>query len=183
MRRRFFGPRRPFRRFLIPDIPPALNRAHELMATGNYQAAAQTFEQLARGAEARGGPRAAQIYLQAGRAYILANQVELGMKHLKHGLGQLASHGQWSVLQRTGDRAVAELNQLNLTSQAQEISSFLKTILPAQKESPHSIPAKRPVLPTHCPGCGGPLRPDEVEWLDEVTAECGYCGSPIRGDG
>jgi hypothetical protein len=25
-----------------------------------------------------------------------------------------------------------------------------------------------------------PLAPDEVEWQDEVTAECAYCGSPIR---
>jgi hypothetical protein len=26
------------------------------------------------------------------------------------------------------------------------------------------------------------FRPDEIEWLDEVTAECDYCGSPLRGE-
>jgi hypothetical protein len=36
------------------------------------------------------------------------------------------------------------------------------------------------VLPTHCPSCGAALRPDEIEWLDESTAECAYCGSPVR---
>jgi hypothetical protein len=40
--------------------------------------------------------------------------------------------------------------------------------------------ARLPPLPTQCPGCGAPVRPDEVDWLDDVTAECEYCGSPVR---
>ena len=43
--------RRPFRRAMRPamrpDVPPLLRRAHELMAAGNYVAAAQAFENLA----------------------------------------------------------------------------------------------------------------------------------------
>ncbi len=41
---------------------------------------------------------------------------------------------------------------------------------------------KHPVLPTHCPGCGAPIHPDDVDWIDNVTAECEYCGSPVRGE-
>jgi hypothetical protein len=36
------------------------------------------------------------------------------------------------------------------------------------------------VLPTNCPSCGGPVLLKEVEWLDDITAECAYCGNGIR---
>jgi hypothetical protein len=41
-------------------------------------------------------------------------------------------------------------------------------------------PTKKPILPTHCPSCGAALRPDEVDLPDDITAECAYCGSPVR---
>jgi len=46
-----------------------------------------------------------------------------------------------------------------------------------------SATTRKPILPTHCPGCGGPVRADEVDWLDDVTAECNWCGSPVRAEG
>ena len=36
------------------------------------------------------------------------------------------------------------------------------------------------VLPTKCPSCGAAVRSNEVKWLDDITAECNYCKSPIR---
>lgn len=46
------GMNRPFRRFPA-DIPPALQRANELMATGDFNGAAAAFEQAAQAAVAR----------------------------------------------------------------------------------------------------------------------------------
>ena len=57
--------RRELRRGFAPDIPPMLQRANELLAIGQYAEAAEAFEQMARGAQARGGPRAGLLY--AGR--------------------------------------------------------------------------------------------------------------------
>jgi hypothetical protein len=34
-------------------------------------------------------------------------------------------------------------------------------------------------LPAQCPYCGGPLRSDQVEWIDAQRAECGYCGGVV----
>ena len=179
-RRRGFS--RPFGRPPIPDIPPALRRANELMALGDYSGAAQAFEELARAAVARNGPRAPLLLLQAGRMCILAGQIPLGMTHLQQGLGLFAARGQWQQFFNSGQRVVAELSQRGQTEQTRQIQATLKTFLPAGfVPGPGAGPEKnKRVLPTHCPGCGGPLHSDEVEWTDEITAECPYCGCAVR---
>jgi hypothetical protein len=68
-----------------------------------------------------------------------------------------------------------------LESEVTDIEILLKTHLPAKFTSDlQTTSTKKPILPTHCPSCGAAVKPDEVEWLDDITAECGYCGSPVR---
>lgn len=122
---------RPFGRPPISDIPPALRRANELLANGNYPCAAQAYEELARGAVTRNGPRAPLLLLQAGRMHILAGQIPLGMTHLQQGLGLFAARGQWQQFRNSGQRLVVELSQRGLTEQAKQIETSLKTSLPA----------------------------------------------------
>ena len=177
--------RRAMRQAARPDVPPMLRRAHELMAAGNYAAAAETFEKLAHAVENRQHPKTGQMYLQAGRARILAGQKPIGVQHIKMGLGTMLHMGLYGQLFHAGNRVVAELNQHGLTAEAQEISQWLQKNLPAAPAGMGAAapaPAKKPILPTHCPGCGGPVRADDVEWIDEVTAECNWCGSPVRGE-
>ena len=182
MFRRPFG--RPGRRLIVGNIPPALQRANQLMATGQYEAAAEIFEQFARGALARNGPRAPWFFLQAGQARLLAGQVPAGMAHLQQGLSLFAARGQFQRLYRAGMRFVAELKARNLSADAKQIEDYLKTTLPAGFVAGPATAAEKPkpVLPTTCHGCGGPIRSDEVEWVDDVTAECPYCGSAIRAE-
>jgi hypothetical protein len=85
-------------------------------------------------------------------------------------------------MQRIGRRAIDELKGRGLTAEANEIAALLSGNLPATSEPELAIPAKKPILPTHCPSCGAGVRSDEVEWLDDLTAECDYCGSPVRGE-
>jgi hypothetical protein len=179
MRRGF---RRAMRRAFAPEVPPILQRANQLMAAGNYNEAAAAYEQLAAAAEGRDGPRAPIFFIHAGRARFLAGQSAQGMTHLKHGLGIFAARSQWGEFHRAGQRIIAELNQRRFSAEAKEIETYLaETLPPAFTPPAMSAPARRPILPTHCPSCGGAVRADEVEWLDEVTAECSYCGSPVRG--
>jgi hypothetical protein len=182
--------RRPIRRMLRTThwlaraarrAPEELILANEMMESKNYAGAAEQFEALARVDEARGGRYVPQLYLQAGRARILSGLVGTGMAHLKHGLSLLSGRGDWLRLHHAGRRIIAELNQLGLVDEANEVSRYLNSNLPGNFSPPsESASARRPVLPTHCPSCGATLRPDEVEWLDDVTAECAYCGSPVR---
>jgi hypothetical protein len=103
------------------------------------------------------------------------------MPSLKRGLELLAQRKQFPRLSKAGTRVVTELNERGLKNEASEIETWLKSVLPGMPsfDSPERS-SKKPALPTHCPSCGAAVRPDEVEWLDDVTAECAYCGSPIR---
>ncbi len=163
-------------------VPPMLRAAHEFMDSGRYAEAAAAFQQLARTAEDRFPERAPMLYLQAGRAAILDGQTQVGVAHLRRGLTLLASQGRFRRMQRLGRRAVDELNSRGLTHEADEISSLLQGNVPSQEETEAVTPSRKASLPTHCPSCGAALRPDEVEWITEDTAVCGYCGSPVRGE-
>jgi hypothetical protein len=41
---------------------------------------------------------------------------------------------------------------------------------------------RRPSRSVSRPLRGEALRPDEVDWLDDITTECTYCGNPVRED-
>ena len=171
-----------FRGFGQPNVPPMLQRANQLMAAGDYAGAAVAFKELAQRAENRFGKRAPFFFIQAGHAAILSGQTKSGIADLKHGLTILASQGRILRMQAFGQRAIEELQARGLNAEAEEIASLLNSNQPKGSPAATSNPAKRPVLPTHCPSCGAAVRPDEVEWLDDVTAECDYCGSPVRGE-
>ena len=178
MRRMF---RRNIRKTLAQNVPPVLQEANFAFDKGEYGRAGELFEKIAQAADGRNGPRAPIFHLQAGRARILAGQVRLGMPSLKRGLELLAQRGQWQRAQQAAERVIGELSARDLKEEANEIEAFLQTLSPSMPaRNLPSSPAKRPTLPTHCPSCGAALRSDEVEWLDDVTAECAYCGSPVR---
>ncbi|GAB4398455.1 MAG: hypothetical protein OHK0031_18110 [Anaerolineales bacterium] len=177
MRRRLFGPARK-----TAILPLEIKRAHQLLTAGDFLAAAQAFEDLARRAEEIGGPRAPIFLLQAGKARIFGGNLNAGMQHLKRGLTLLAERGQWMRMYHAGRRSVDELQQRGLTREAGEIESFLRSNLPALADLPTQRVEESAMLrlPTHCPACGGPLRPNEVEWLSPESAECPYCASPVQ---
>ena len=178
MRRMF---RRHIRKTLAQNVPPILQEANFAFDKGEYGRAGELFEKIAQTADARGGARAPIFHLQAGRARVLAGQTKLGIPSLKRGLELFAPRGQIHKLDQAGTRVLAELKARGLTNEAAEMESFLKKLSPSMP-SMESTPAKRPILPTHCPSCGAALRSDEVEWLNEVTAECAYCGSLVRAE-
>jgi len=162
-----------------PNVPPRLQRANQMTADGDYAGAADVFLELAQGAEDRFPQRAPFLYMEAGRAALLSGETKSGVAHIRRALTILASQGRVPRMQMFGQRAMEEMRIRNLNAEADEIASLIKANLPQDAPSISTL-AKRPILPTHCPSCGGAVRPDEIEWLDDVTAECAYCGSPVR---
>ncbi len=164
------------------DIPPVLQQANQMLASGDYKNAAEAFHTFAKGAEERFPHRAPFLYIEAGRAAILGEETNSGMADLRRGLTILASQRRFTRLQILGQRIVNELQARGLNAEAEEISNLLNGNLPTESSAETPAPEKRPILPTHCPSCGAAVKSDEVEWLDEITAECSYCGSPVRDE-
>jgi hypothetical protein len=179
--------RRPIRRAMVRSmmnpVPPALQRANRLIAENQFSEAAGIFEQFAKGAMMRGGPRAPWFFIQAGHANILAGSASAGLEQIQTGLNIFKEHSQMQQIYQVGTRIVNDLNSRGLKAEAVQVEDAVKKYLPAGFTPGAGLSAKKPrVLPTSCPGCGGPIRSDEVEWADELTAECPFCGSSIRAE-
>jgi hypothetical protein len=175
MRRTF---RRHIRKTLAQDVPPILQEANFAFDKGEYGRAGELFEQIAQTATARGRSRAPLFYLQAGRARILAGQTLLGMPSLRRAVELLVELRRPLRLHRVARRVISELQERGLETEAAEVKGWLNNASPSEPSIDE--PTKRPVLPIRCPSCGATVRPDEIEWLDDITAECAYCGSPLR---
>ncbi|MFQ5616951.1 MAG: hypothetical protein ACE5GO_10910 [Anaerolineales bacterium] len=190
MRRRPIRPRRPFGprpgaaprpRQVGPRARKQLQQAHHLMETGRYPEAAAAFWRLAEAARDRGMlVRAGDLALQAARAHLDADDPDAALLRGRQGLNMLVRGGQPGRAMRLVPRMIQALRERDYQAQADalqaEADQRLAGISPRQAP-PH---ARRGELPTHCATCGGPLRPDEVDWLDASTAECPYCGSPVK---
>ncbi|KXK15875.1 MAG: hypothetical protein UZ14_CFX002000226 [Chloroflexi bacterium OLB14] len=173
--------RRMLNRIARPNVPPMLRRANQFMANGDYANAESTFYELAGRAENKFPQHAPALYIQAGRAAILSNQTQKGIAHFRSGLTLLGTERRFARLEKIGNIILNELREHGLNNEADEIEQVIKNNLPTftnQKEN--SATKKQVTLPTHCPSCGAIVNSNEVEWLDGVTAECDYCGSPIR---
>jgi hypothetical protein len=183
---RRIGPPLLGRRRLRPASAPALldrlSRAHGLFAAGRFAEAAALFEELGRKAQADGLPRAPRFLVQAARANWRAGKVEPGMDLLRTAVDLLASAGAVGILGQIVRISVSELNSLGLKKEAEVVRIYASQKAPGWEMEPAREPAAtaKPVLPVRCPQCGGAIRPDEVDWIDDRTAECAYCGSPLR---
>lgn len=186
--RRPMHPRRPARPGMAAPRNRAhkeLERAHHLMERGDYANAAELFERLARNAYDKGKMRQApRLFLQAGKANILAGDLQQGEHMLRQGLEIIATAQKWQILHNAGNRAIDELEQWGHSELAADFKKWLDETLPGGsvsfRQAQGLIREQRPQLPLTCPSCGGPIRPDDVEWLDARTAECPYCGSGLR---
>ncbi len=185
-----FFRRRPRRRLSGRPVPPPaarralrrLRHAHGLLAQGRSGEAAAIFEDLAAKAARRGIPRAPQLFLQAGRAWVDGGDPSRGLTSLKQGLLMMARTGNVAKAGAMAGRVLAELHARGLQEEACQLEAELRKAFPGLDLTERSA-ASKGQLPTNCPQCGGALRLDEVEWVDDRTAECAYCGSLVVATG
>ncbi len=166
----------------------ALIEANRLMDQGKFEQAAPIFERVAQAAQQHGMlARVPNLNLQAARCRYHSGKPEIGRSHLKQALDQLAAMKKWQRLQNVVADTSAELRQLGYPKDAADTEAWLASVLPTGVTQPPSArgstfiqPAQAARLPVRCPTCGAGLRPNEVEWLDNITAECPYCGGPVQ---
>ena len=173
---------RPVRRSVAMDPPPALRHAQMLLSAGRFEEAGAAFEQLAQGAQMRGIPQDARLFLTAGHCRIQARQIDLAMHDLKQGLEIMSERGRLLNLMKAGQQSVKELTVCGYAQEADEIKQLLKGYIPGELDSAPVAgqPAATGSLPPVCPSCGGTLRSDEVDWIDQSSAECSWCGATVK---
>ena len=167
-------------------VQHALRRVHRQLEAGQYAQAYPTLKRQADGAVQRGMPvQAAMLYAQAARARIEMaapgaqnaawDAVDLGQRALH----QLAGTSRTARAQMLLAQILQLLERKHYYEQAVELRAQGTALLGAKAKSP---PLPQAALPTHCPACNALLRADQVEWVDDQSAECAYCGSVIRAE-
>lgn len=182
-----FGPRHPPPP--EPDALRALHHANELFMHGDPAAAAPVYAQLARGAKALGRPRqAARLHLEAAQCWALVRNGPLVLEQGHAALGVLQGVAVGEAMYATFGRLLATLRQHNLLNEAASLEHAWQTQFgaPTGGGAPPPVGTPAPAgaaprghLPAKCPACGGTVRNDEVAWIDDQSAECGYCGSTL----
>ena len=139
------------------------------------------FASLAEGAAAHGMPeRAAQLHLQAARCHSLLGARVALVDHALRAVALAAGAGD-TVLLTTGlPRFIQEQRTRGFAAEAEQIQQAVNAALgPMAAPDRAPAPPTRRRLPVACPQCGGPVRSDEVEWIDEGSAACSYCGAVL----
>ncbi|HZU86263.1 MAG TPA: zinc ribbon domain-containing protein [Anaerolineaceae bacterium] len=203
-------PRRPFRRNMLRRLPPfpppgagappQLMEANRLFMEAKYVPAGERYTALAAAAEQRQLPQAAKLYLQAGRAFLLAHHPAQAEQLAQQGLHLFALQGRMRQLRQLGPRVIWEFESQGHKLEAQRLSAWLAGVLPlesAEGESASISPYPSPLdsvgerivderppvegLPRFCPSCGAPVDPRDVDWADDNTPMCAFCAIPLTG--
>jgi hypothetical protein len=89
---------------------------------------------------------------------------------------------------RMAQRILEEMEEQGYPAEAQalrtEFDMHLKKLGLSLAENPTagSSGVQKRNLPAQCPACLGPVRSDEVEWIDEISAQCAFCGSTLKAE-
>lgn len=180
---------------LPPPPPPALEaargdvaRAHELMAVGEFSAAEDLLVRVA--ALAAGHQyfrRAGQLYAQAAYAALEGGSVTPAQAHADKAIAALVDGPDVAhavrVVNRLADQMRAHGHESEASALHQKLDARLaeKGIDVAELRDHVAVQeAPSRELPAQCHACLGPVRPDDVEWLDETSAACAYCGTVLK---
>jgi len=167
---------------LLPPRPRMLlNQAHMLEASGQHREAAIQLDQLTALAVEHGmADRAGNLSLQAGRAYVESGDAKNGLARVEQGLRYLIQAGREHRAENAFSAAVSALRARGMNAEANALEKAYPNLHAASQEE--SEPAPHGRLPTKCSNCGGPMHPNDIDWIDDQTAECPYCGSPVRAE-
>ena len=162
-----------------------MQQALRLLADGRYVEAGRLFGELADHARDNGRPlRSAQLSLQAARAWLESGDGNAAALRAQHAAQQFIAGGRPGRAARMVHNIANALRSRGFEPQAAALEQDTQARLAAVGLSLDSVrmepaPPQQGTLPPTCSQCGGPLRADEVEWINATSAECPYCGSTV----
>jgi hypothetical protein len=161
-----------------------LMRANQLAEAGNYSEAGEAFTRMSLLAEQHNFPgRAATLAARAALVYLQGGDVEGALASARRAMQVSASMGNVQRIAGWGHRFLSELDQRDYTAQASSFRMEVDLVLRRFGVSMAEVaqePQSRGQLPARCLACLGPVRSDEVDWIDQGSASCAYCGSTLQ---
>jgi tetratricopeptide (TPR) repeat protein len=168
-----------------PRFRPLLRRARRRMEQADPAEAATILEKRAQAAEEQGMlDKAGDLYLEAARCYLQLDDVDQADDHGLKALRLFIQARRPGKVRRLVPRMMAVLHRKGHHDEAEKLRREVEALLgapPGERAIPWGERAvQRGSLPAKCPSCGGPIRSDEVNWIDLHSAECAYCGSIVK---
>jgi hypothetical protein len=173
-----------FRRRRLMNNPQldSLVEANQLWASGHPAQAAASFAQIASVMQESQHPRrAANLHAQAARAFADAREPVRALEQARAALTLFLQLQMPARAVQFFTNITHLMANQGLQSAAQALQTeFGARIAGLPAPQPASAPELRGRLPAACPKCGGPVRSDEVSWIDQTSAECIYCGAILQ---
>lgn len=168
-----------------PGLRPLLRRARRRIERPIPAEAAATFEKEAQEAERQGMlDKAGDLHLEAARCYLQLDDIDRADDHGLKALQLFIQATRPGKVRRLVPRMMAVLHRKGYHDEAeklrQEVDALLGALPGERAISWGERAIQRGSLPTKCPSCGGPVRSDEVNWIDSHSAECAYCGGIVK---
>jgi hypothetical protein len=172
--------RRAVRRFVVNEMQTnEVMLANQLLQLGRFDQAAMEYFQLANKLERIGKPRqSSNMHAQAALAWAKAGNEERALSQANIALRQF-------TLLRMPRRIYEFKTEFEQTLHPGKTANPVPPA-PGSEDTATSVAAapganpSRGKLPAVCPKCGAPVRSDEVEWIDDNSAECDFCGAIIQ---
>ncbi len=158
-----------------------LAAAHQLLLENKPVEAAALFAQLAQRAEKNDHlRRAANLHAQAAHAYVNGKQEQAALAQGRRALTLFAQLGMSERTTNFHANLTRRMRAKGMQVSADTLDGeFGGQVSALEGQTPQASANPRGRLPSNCPQCGGPLRGDEVDWIDARSAECPFCGSVI----
>lgn len=178
--------RRPVRRAVRIMTRNAVNqneffRANQYFQLGQFENAALEYIQLAHRMERTGKPRqAANLHAQAALAWAKAGIEPRATTQANIAFSQFTLLGMKQRIIEFKAQLDQALHPESI--QKNETASDMRHETPQPNRVLTPIIDRRAKLPAVCSQCGAPVRSDEVEWIDEMSAECDFCGAVLQAE-
>lgn len=163
----------------------AIGAAHAAEAAGRHDEAAERFAEIAARAGQRGMPGVAMhLALQGARNRAQAGHEDAAVADAVVAIGHAAAMVNRSKAANRFGVLVERLRANGKASAADRIDAELRTRLGTAARAAPAATVNRALrrhLPTHCPTCSGPVASDKVQFEDDGSADCAYCGVNLLG--
>jgi hypothetical protein len=158
-----------------------LNQANQLQRSGQFGQAAPLFQRLAQEMANLNHPRrAANLHAQAAHCYADSGNAVNALSQARTAMNLFIQYQMMERTPRFYSNITRKFQARGMDQAAASLQAEFGGAVDALPVAAQPVqPKPRGHLPNACPKCGAPVRSDDVDWIDDASAECPYCGTVL----